>query len=302
MANKIWVAADARSGSTWLANLINYEARLRFLFEPFHPLKEPRMAPFGAFPYVRPGSSAPRLEALVRCVFSEGFESEWSGRFAPPAAYDGVLVKCIFSNLFLGWADQVLPEIPKILLLRHPCAVAASKLFLAGEGWGWETHAARFWERPELREDYLLPCQSAIRQARDDPFQHYVLCWAALNKIPLQQLREDRLLVVFYERLCMDPAGELSRIFRYLGHAAPDRVWPAAFWPAALWEDQRMRALYAAPSVTSRPGSANLSVEERVAGWTRSLGRDAIARAMEILAAFGLSHLYSADPYPAGLR
>jgi len=288
MANKIWVACDARSGSTWLANLINYEARLRFLFEPFHPLNEPRMAPFGPFPYVRPGSSAPRLEAFVRRVFSEGFESEWSGRFAPAAAFDGVLVKCIFSNLFLGWADQVVPEARKILLLRHPCAVAASKLFLAGEGWGWETYAAQFWERPELKEDYLLPCESVIRQARDDPFQHYVLCWAVLNKVPLQQLREDRLHVVFYERLCLDPAGELTRMFRYLGNAAP----------ASVWEDQRVRSLSAAPSVTSREGSENLTVEQRVAGWTSQVGRDAAARAMEILAAFGLSHIYSADPLP----
>jgi hypothetical protein len=288
MTNKIWVACDARSGSTWLANLINYEARLRFLFEPFHPFNEPRMAPFGPFPYVRPGGSAPRLEAFVRSVFSEGFESEWSGRFAAPASFDGVLIKCIFSNLFLGWADQVLPEARKILLLRHPCAVAASKLFLAGEGWGWDTYAAQFWERPGLREDYLLPCQSVIRHARDDPFQHYVLCWATLNKVPLQQMREGRLHLVFYERLCLDPAGELSRIFRYLGHAAPGSVW----------EDQRVQSLYDAPSVTSHPGSLNLSVEERVAGWTRHVGRDATARSMEILDAFGIGHIYAADPVP----
>jgi hypothetical protein len=292
MAEEIWVAGDGRSGTTWLANLINWQGRLRFLFEPFHPLNEPGMAPFGPFPYLRPGAAAPQFEAYTRSVFSPEFQSEWSARFATGSAFDGVLVKCIFSNLFLGWADRILPDVRKILLLRHPCAVAASKLSLSSQGWGWETQAARFPERAELREDYLLPHESLIRQVQDDPFQHYVLSWAILNKVPLQQMREDRLHVVFYEDLCTDPERELRRLFHFLGRPNPDTAW----------NDEAVRFQYAAPSQTSDPVRPGMSMEERIAGWTQQVSPQAVALSMEILEAFGLGHLYCADPLPIHRR
>ena len=292
MAEDIWIAGDGRSGTTWLANLINYQGRLRFLFEPFHPQNEPRMAPFGAFPYLRPGAAAPQFEAYTRSVFSREFQSPWSARFAEGSVFDGVLVKCIFSNLFLGWADRILPDVRKILLLRHPCAVAASKVSLSSQGWGWETQGARFPDRAGLREDYLLPHESLIRQVQEDPFQHYVLCWAILNKVPLQQLRKDRLHVVFYERLCTEPERELRSLFVFLGRPDPDKAW----------KEEALQFQYAAPSQTSSQGRADISMEERVAGWTRQISPQAVARSMEILEAFGLGHIYSAEPMPVHRR
>lgn len=286
MPENVWIAGDGRSGTTWLANLLNYRGELRFLFEPFHPLNEPGMATFEPFPYVRPGSSAPQLEHYIRSVFSPDFQSEWSTRFADAGPFDGILLKCIFSNLFLGWADKIFPSVPKILLLRHPCAVAASKLSLAAKGWKWGTESVQFWDRADLREDYLWPHELLIREANDDPFQHYVLTWAILNRVPLQQLGEDRLHVVFYERLCAEPEKELSRLFRYLGHPEPDRVW----------EHDELRKRYAAPSCTSRPESVGYSVEERLNAWTRQVDRRQACRSMEIIEAFGLDHLYKEDP------
>ena len=56
--------------------------------------------------------------------------------------------------------------------------------------------------------------------------------------------------------------------------------------------------MYKTATQTSRPGSENASIEERVAGWTREISRDRIARSVEILSAFGLDHLYADGPMP----
>ena len=33
----IWLVGEARSGTTWVSDLINWDKRYREMFEPFHP-------------------------------------------------------------------------------------------------------------------------------------------------------------------------------------------------------------------------------------------------------------------------
>ena len=281
---KVWLVGDGRSGTTWLANLINYQARYRFCFEPFHPKEERLPQALGPFPYIRPGSRPAELESHLRAVFSGQYQSWWSDQYHQGYRFEGLLVKCIFAHLFLGWADEILPEVRKVLLLRHPCAVAASKKALSNSYWANEP--AQFWEQAELREDYLRPYEKLIRTTTD-PFLKSVVSWAIVNTVPLRQLGEGRFHIVYYERLCEEPEQELGRLFQYLDYPVADP-----------WKEQRLRSLYNAPSQTSRASNGGVSPEERVYGWTRNVERDTIARAVEILSEFGLDHLYGEDPRP----
>ena len=84
------------------------------------------------------------------------------------------------------------------MLLRHPCAVANSKLKL-----GWETHLDDFLSQDELMEDFLRPFKKGLENAAD-PFKSIFSCGVE-NYVPLRQFKEGELLVIFYEDICKHP-------------------------------------------------------------------------------------------------
>ena len=279
--NKIWLLGDGRSGTTWLSNLVNYSGRYRLVFEPFHPTAEQGMLPFGALPYVRPGESYPEFEAYVRSVFSGRFQSYWSDQFTRGFWFEGLLVKSIFSHLFAAWAAGFLPGASRLLILRHPCAVAASKRALR-----FQQEPTDLLQQAALRQDYLEGHESLIRRTRD-PFLKYVLFWSILHSVLLSQASEAGWFIVYYERLCLEPEPELTRMFQYLGRDG-----------AAALKDPKLRAMFTQPSQTTRPKDAPKSVQERAVRWIDEVDKALIPDAMEILAEFGLDHLYGEDPLP----
>src|ERR1700741_5489916 len=96
---RLWLIGDGRSGTPWVANLLNHRGGYRQLFEPFHP----RMVSAASFlrphQYLRADGTDERLHALA----SEGF----SGRFVPPhvdtanraLAYRGLLLQDLLAHL-----------------------------------------------------------------------------------------------------------------------------------------------------------------------------------------------------------
>ena len=284
----VWLIGDGRSGTTWVSSLVNHRRRYREMFEPFHP-----RVLGGAFPlnrYVRPDSEDDVLGDAAARVFSGKLTHPRVDADARAALYRGLLIKDVFANLFACWALRRFPQLRIVLLIRHPFAVAVSKLHK--RKWLWTVDPMELLTQRDLYEDYLRPHEALIREvsAGGDYITKQVLIWTILNYVPLLQFRapqpHGQLHVVFYEDICARPDQEVSRIMRHIhprdreGNAAIDA------------------SLVARPSRVTDAASAVRTGASAVDSWTRELTPAQIDRGLATLAAFGLDALYSADPMP----
>ncbi|MGI8540235.1 MAG: sulfotransferase [Rubrobacteraceae bacterium] len=330
----ILVAGSGRSGTTWLSELINRENEYRFIFEPFHPGKVAPCEPFLRKQYLRPEDDrAIYLEAAGK-ILSGKIRSRWADRFNRKLLARRRLIKDIRANLLLGWTRRHFPETPIILLLRHPCAVADSRLRL-----GWRDNLDEMMSQRQLVEDHLEPLEADILAAKD-PFERSIFLWCIENYIPLRQPGSEKLHIVFYENLLTDPESELASIFDFLRERPPEfrsadppsirRLAPPRT-PGALYEDdpeERLRTEDAPSEGGSRiPGSEPRSEPKnpadrlrtggyspggesetpdsppgseawRISGWTERVDAARRKRAVEIMGLFGLDRIYGEDPMP----
>lgn len=276
----VFVAGSGRSGTSWLAEAINRRLGYRYVFEPFHPGEVPLARPFGYRCYVRPGDVRPELFESASRILAGEVRGPWTDRFHRRFVARGRVIKDIRANLFLGWLAESFPRMPVIFVMRHPCAVALSRVRL-----GWRSRLWEFLEQPELVHDFLAPIAGELRAACEDgipELERHLFAWCVENLIPLSQLGPQRAHLVFYESLCERPEEELSGVFRYLG-----------LEPELASTDALGR-----PSPLSRPGSAVLSGADPVSGWQAELNAEKIRRAVEILGLFGLDCVYGESPLP----
>jgi hypothetical protein len=277
--DSVFVAGSGRRGTTWLSEIINHRSVYRYVFEPFNPAEVPLARGFGYRRYVRPGDHQPELLESARKVVRGEVRGAWTDRFHHRFIARERLIKDIRANLFLGWLSESFPEMPVVFVLRHPCAVALSRMRL-----GWRPRLEEFLEQPELVQDFIAPVADEMRSlSTESPeFERHVFAWCIENYVPLTQLGPGRAHLVFYERLCQSPEPELRGLFRYLGTGPRDVPLEALGNPSRL----------------SRTGSAVVSGGERAGGWRDDLSREQVRRATEILGYFGLDRIYGESPLP----
>lgn len=266
----VLIAGSGRSGTTWLAGLVNHDRSYRRVFEPFHPGKVREFGAFRSKQYLRPDDRREEYLGPVRRALAGELGSRWADRGGPLFARRR-LIKEIRGNLLLGWISANFPGMPVILLLRNPRDVVSSRLAL-----GWKDNLAETMEQEDLVQDHLLPMEAEIRAA-SDPFERHLFLWCIDNYVPLRQLSPGDIHLCFYENLLTDPEHELRSLFAFLGEPLDPRVY----------------ALLRRPSPTSRRDAGPRPEPE---------GRR--ERTAEILSLFGLDRIYGPDgmPSPAGAR
>jgi hypothetical protein len=277
----VFLAGTARSGTTWVSELINHRGEYRYVFEPFNHKKLPLVAPFGGRRYLRPEDPDPELLRIANLVLSGKIRSSWTERFNRRLIANRRLIKDVRANLFLKWLHTHFPGMPIVLVVRHPCAVAHS---YAKHGWGGAVEPLLAQE--SLVQDYLRPYAPAIARAKD-PFERAVFIWCVETLVALKQFKSSELHVVFYEQLIQRPELEIARLFSFLGRA----------------HDASIMARFARPSLTARRDSAVRSGANQIDSWRDKIDPAQLRRTLEIVRQFGLDDLYSADamPNPRGL-
>ena len=187
-------------------------------------------------------------------------------------------MKEIRANLALKWLHDNFPEVPIILIVRHPCAVVLSRMEL---GWATDHDIEPFLSQPQLVEDYLGPYMNLIRSAKNSEEKHAVI-WSISNLVPLKQFRSGELKVVYYEDLCTQPEMELPGIFEAIG----------CQYSGSLITSSNQ------PSQTTRRASAVVTGTNKIGNWKKKLSPTQIDNILQVVQAFGLGHLYGESALP----
>ena len=275
----IWLVGEGRSGTTWVFNLLNYHKQYRYMFEPFRPDKVVQMKNYPRFHYIRPESKDENFKKFAHSVFTGQFRHDHVDAYNKSLFYKGLLIKDIFANLFVKWVDNNFPDVQKILLLRHPCAVALSKQKL--KHWPWMANPTEFLSNRAMYEDFLIPFKGIIKNA-NTYFERQIVIWSIVHYVPLRQLSRGEIHLVFYEELCTNPEEELRRLLSYLGDNHNDKPL-----------DPRVLEHLEIPSKLSRDFSAVIKGKNLIDGWQKELTTTQIEKAVEILNVFGLGQIYS---------
>jgi hypothetical protein len=270
------LVGTARSGTTWLAELIDSQIPCRVMFEPFNPDRVVECRSFEYFQYMRPDSEHPALLSYCRRVVGGEVRGRWIDGHATRVFPRLRLIKDVRATLMLRWFHQRFRDVPVLYLLRHPCAVVLSRMRL---GWATDVDVQRLLKQPDLVSDYLSPYMEFIHRASTDEEKHAIV-WCVSNLVSLQQFADGGWTLLRYEDLQEEPEQEVPRMFQALGHAVSPDVYGAL----------------KRPSRTTR-GPRGVASTDRPA-WSRELTTPQIDRILAAVAAFGLDRLYApSDPH-----
>jgi Sulfotransferase family len=270
--DSVFLAGSGRSGTTWLSEVINHSGGYHYVFEPFNPARVGAFGHFRSKQYLRPDDTREEFLKPASLALTGALKSSWTDRFNRALVARRRLIKDIRANLLLGWMRANFPGMPIVLLLRHPCAVVASRLAL-----GWKDNLSETMEQQDLVEDFLLPMETEIHAARD-AFERHLILWCIDNYVPLRQFAPGEIHLTFYENLLINPEAELQSLFTFLGEDLDDRTC-----------DRLDR-----PSPLSRKDAPIPSVD----GWRVRVDACQLQRVGEILALFGLDGVYGEGPMP----
>ena len=274
----VLVAGSGRSGTTWLADLLQPELHARILFEPFHSRLVEEYRPFHYFHYLRPDEDHEAMQAYCQRLFSGDIRHPWIDREVEVLRPRMRLVKAIRANLLLGWIRNHFPEVPLVWVVRHPCAVVLSRMEL---GWDTDRDIAPFLEQPNLVSDFISERMRVIEGARTNEEKHAIV-WCVHHAVPLRQLESSAYHLVFYEDLLRRPEFEVPRLFAALGQVPRPSIF------------ERM----ARPSTTSSRDSAVIVGGDAMARWRNKLSSEQIARVLAVVRAFELDRLYGDELTP----
>jgi len=270
------VAGAGRSGTSWICDVLNCRNEFRYIFEPLHP--SVRALSVFRHAYLPPDKRDPDRLRLMGDVLAGRFHNGWSDRLNRRRVAFRRLVKFIRANLLLPWIKANFPAVPIVLVLRHPCAVAVSRMNLGAE---WTTSLDVVLSDETLVKDHLQPFVEHMKGTRDE-FERQIYFWCVQNYVPLRQLSRREMHVVFYELLCTDPNRAMQDLFSWLGREVPPEA----------------SAQLRMPSGTSRQDSAVVLGKNLVEGWTEQIHAGQLDAAVGILKIFGLDRIYGSGPLP----
>lgn len=279
-SSTVVLSGMGRSGTTWVSDVINYDHSYREVYEPFAPARVRQARCFGPLHYIRPTCTDEALRKGAEAILSGKVRNLWVDKSNPSFIGSRRIVKDVQTNLMLGWMHRLWPQMPIILLTRHPLAVVSSWLKL---GWGIVfAGTERVYDavlgQEELLEDYPL-----IRVGMDEvddskKFEQFLLLWCVVHHVPYKQFEEGGVFFANYDELVANPEPGFSELFAYL-----ERPF--------CWEEIE--------GVLNRPSKTNYQKRQFAAEggaqkpeWMSVFGKEERKRAEEILEIFGLQGMF----------
>ena len=207
------IAGSGRSGTTWIQDVLAEANGLRTVFEPLHPQGVSRARGL-AYRYVPADDDSPEvrrffddlLAGRIRGLWPDyrirpdrfnllnhGVgEVVWNARklvrhrrqYRDQRARPSAVIKMIRANLMLSWIASHY-EVPILLVVRHPCAVIASRLKIGGGD--WDAHKALGHYLGDRRLVDAVRDRYGVDITRTDrgPEATLAVVWCIENMLPL---------------------------------------------------------------------------------------------------------------------
>jgi hypothetical protein len=240
------IAGSGRSGTTWLLDAIASANGLRPVFEPLNPFAS-EMGRRYAHQALGRDDSHDDLKSFLESVIAGRQARLWTqyrrqnrwlfpskarlrkvsdvsrmlrswARFlkeapglARMATYRDPLVKCIWSNLMMGWLVRQF-DCRLVVLVRHPGAVIESEL---RNKWNASFALDRFRSDPRFQELTKGRYQALLKQELT-PIEGLAALWLIENQWIVEQAPSMGAEVVFYEHLKSAPVAAWERVRRAL--------------------------------------------------------------------------------------
>ncbi len=273
---QVMVGGKGRSGTTWVAEILNYNNTFEYLFEPLHPDKNPTLAAFDWKQYVPPEDDDLEKRRAMQRILAGPIDSEFVNQFNNQPDTHHRLVKVIRINLMAKWLANNFPDLKLIFIVRHPLAVALS---LTRNQWPSDWNLIL--RQENLVDQYLKPFLPFMDENQPLVTQH-LISWCIEHYVLFHQLDPDDALFVHYEDLCLQPETELDRMFSCIGLT----------WDRSVLEKIRK------PSELANDRSAVTRGKDPVRDWQKEFAPESLDAALHLLTLFSLDEIYTTDPLP----
>ena len=191
----IWLLSDGRSGSTWLAHLLNFAHEFHVEHEPVHAGFTPSLTGLPLLPLPGEQALTSHYLPLFEQIRAGAYRTSRFGKAGEPGSgATGLIIRDIFALLIAPGLLSALDWLRPVLLVRHPVEVAHSKLALAE--WDWNTDTERF--RADAALMAALPALDGAIGEASNPFRRHVLNWAVGHGWFFAQMGRTAVPVVRY--------------------------------------------------------------------------------------------------------
>ncbi len=209
------IAGSGRSGTTWLAELLNNIPNSVLIFEPLNIDANPKLdnSEFNVNKYLDPGEVSQVDYNFFENLFRLSFLCKWDTKFISifdVFKVDYYIIKFIRANLIINWLSEKFPIKKPIFIIRHPCAVVSSLLKFK-------------WGNDKINKINLpFPFFRDIDHNQLTQEEKLALSWCEDNYVPLST--NNSFIVVSFEGLVVYPEKELNRIFELWNIPVPKDI------------------------------------------------------------------------------
>ena len=266
-ADTVVLLGSARSGTTWVGEVIDRHHDHRLIFEPLRPGAVPAMAAFDRVRYLAPGAAAPAQRLAMQLLLTGRVRNSWADHTNHVVLARRRLVKEIRANCLAPWLAAGFPQCPIVLVVRHPMDVVASRLAL-----GWSDHLDEL--TSGALPETLTPSVDRVR-TWTDPVLRALASWAIETVVPVRGLPAASATITLYEDLRAAPVETFGALLRAIGQSP----------------DAALESAVGRPSRTSRPRTSSATAP----GGDLTLTTDQRRIAQELLAELELDTAFDLD-------
>lgn len=230
----VLVFGSARSGTTWIGDVISTMTKARQIFEPFvfhtggyflftaHRDLTKTNCDLNYQLYIGPNSPSCLYKDQIADILFKPHRNSWCDQMCRHGIYRKRLIKDVRANLFMAYIAHNWPSLKILWIVRNPVDVIESQVAMAKEGYTFDWNLGQIKSQPDLVRDWLSPFVSEMEAAKSFVER---LChkWCIENFIPFKQRVEERpnVHLVRYDRLV---AGleQWDPLMKFLGQGGND--------------------------------------------------------------------------------
>lgn len=296
----IVVTGQARSGTTWLAEMLRSLPGYKCINEPLSTGSNPEVGRHGfdGRNCLKPGDQMPELEAYMEQILTGQMYKSWlwrfeadgaTGQLAEQLSNRKLIVKFIRAQRMVQWLLDRFDVRGAVHIIRHPCAVVASMREMK---WYRQEKLREFHGDSMVDQVIISPIPDAVRSKfapilqRIETNEEVLAARWCLDHYFLFQhnAREGNghpWTLTSYERLLTEAEQELERILGGFGEEVPDQ----------------MRKQFDVPSSSAANSLETDRIQHQLSKWKEKLDPDQIGRVLQIVDDFGLD-FYTDDLHP----